>query len=70
MNCSERQAWLASKKGVGAGAGEGGKDPCLCTVAASGSLPRVFVDIYQDVPGIKRSLPVDEVLSTRNCRMP
>ena len=49
MNCPERQAWLASKKDVGVAAGEGEKNPCLCTVAVTGSLPRVFVD----VPGIE-----------------
>ena len=53
MNCPERQAWLTSKKDVGAAAGEGEKNPCLCTVAATGSLPRVFLDVCQDVPGIE-----------------
>ena len=55
MNCPEQQAWLASKKDVGATAGEGEKNPCLCIVAATGSLPRVFVDVCQDVPGFQCS---------------
>ena len=55
MNCHERQAWLASKKGFGAAAGEGGKDPCFFIVAASGLLPRVFVDVFQDVPDVECS---------------
>ena len=67
MNCPERQAWLASKKDVGAAAGEGEKNPkTLCIVAATGSLLRVFVDVYQDVLKLSVRGHVDEVLSTQD----
>ena len=44
VDCPERKAWLA-KKGVNAAATGSAEDPCLCSVAIPGQLPRIYVDV-------------------------
>ena len=50
-DCQQRKNWLAGRQVAAAASGQGkggtatGDNPCLCTVAGTGKLPRVYVDV-------------------------